>query len=116
MSYPGTAVRPVRIVLADANVLYSRVLRDYLLYAADGGLISVTWSAEIYLGANVMHPDLLLSWLVRDRPDGMRAAHHTAVARLQGATDASTVSALRRAGAPATATLMTRLLESTNGG
>lgn len=25
----------IRVVLADANVLYSRVLRDYLLYAAD---------------------------------------------------------------------------------
>lgn len=24
----------VRVVLADANVLYSRVLRDYLLYSA----------------------------------------------------------------------------------
>jgi hypothetical protein len=26
---------PVRVVLADANVLYSRVLRDYLLNAMD---------------------------------------------------------------------------------
>jgi hypothetical protein len=25
----------IRVVLADANLLYSRVLRDYLLYAAD---------------------------------------------------------------------------------
>jgi hypothetical protein len=25
----------VRVVLGDANVLHSRVLRDYLLYAAD---------------------------------------------------------------------------------
>ncbi len=25
----------VRVVFVDANVLYSRVLRDYLLYAAD---------------------------------------------------------------------------------
>ena len=63
------------------------------------------------LGANVMHPDLLLSWLVRDKPDGMRAVHGTAVARLPGATDASTLAALRRAGAPATAELMSRLLE-----
>lgn len=146
------------MVLADANVLYSRVLRDYLLYAADQGLISVAWSAEILdemtehlqanvasfnlesaqrlvkamnnafpyaqvvvtaealsqvakLGANVMHPDLLLSWLVRDRPDEMRAAHATAVARLRGATDASTISALRRAGAPTTAELIARFIE-----
>lgn len=38
---------PIRIVLGDANVLYSRVLRDYLLYAANAELISIRWSAEI---------------------------------------------------------------------
>jgi hypothetical protein len=37
----------VRVVLADANVLYSRVLRDYLLYAADQEIIAVTWSSLI---------------------------------------------------------------------
>lgn len=37
----------VRIVFADANVLYSRVLRDYLLYAADEEIIGVTWSARV---------------------------------------------------------------------
>ena len=37
----------VRVVLADANVLYSRVLRDYLLYAADEQVIAISWSAEI---------------------------------------------------------------------
>lgn len=31
----------IRIVLADANVLYSRVLRDYLLYAADQEIIAI---------------------------------------------------------------------------
>lgn len=36
----------VRVVLGDANVLYSRVLRDYLLYAADQEVIS-TWSGRI---------------------------------------------------------------------
>lgn len=75
----------------ELQVLYSRVLRDYLLSAADQGL--------------------LLSWLVRDRPDEMRAAHDTAVARLPGATDTSTISALRRVGAPATAELVARLLD-----
>lgn len=35
------------IVLGDANVLYSRVLRDYLLYAMTHHLIRVIWSAEI---------------------------------------------------------------------
>jgi len=33
--------------LADANVLYSRVLRDYLLYAATERLITVNWSQAI---------------------------------------------------------------------
>ncbi len=37
----------VSIVLADANVLYSRVLCDYLLYAAAEQLISVRWSQRI---------------------------------------------------------------------
>src|SRR5262249_31187127 len=37
----------IRAVLADANVLYSRVLRDYLLYSADQEIIAITWSAAI---------------------------------------------------------------------
>jgi hypothetical protein len=37
----------IRVVLADANVLYSRVLRDYLLYAADQEIIAITWSSQI---------------------------------------------------------------------
>src|SRR5262249_7492515 len=37
----------IRVVLADANVLYSRVLRDYLLYAADQEIIAVAWSSRI---------------------------------------------------------------------
>ncbi len=37
----------VRVVLGDANVLYSRVLRDYLLYAADQEVISIAWSGRI---------------------------------------------------------------------
>jgi len=38
---------PFRIVLGDANVLYSRVLRDYLLYAMTKRIIRVQWSAAI---------------------------------------------------------------------
>jgi predicted nucleic acid-binding protein len=41
------APAPIRVVLADANVLYPRVLRDYLLYAAEQGVISVVWSLRI---------------------------------------------------------------------
>ncbi|WP_239346993.1 MULTISPECIES: hypothetical protein [unclassified Frankia] len=44
----------IRIVLADANVLYSRVLRDYLLYAADQEIIAITWSAAILTRAETV--------------------------------------------------------------
>jgi hypothetical protein len=37
----------IRVVLADANVLYSRVLRDYLLYAADQEIVAIAWSSHI---------------------------------------------------------------------
>jgi len=37
----------ISVVLADANVLFSRTLRDYVLYAADEGAIEVHWSREI---------------------------------------------------------------------
>jgi predicted nucleic acid-binding protein len=47
MTEPATETDLVRVVLADANVLYSRVLRDYLLYAADQEIIVITWSEQI---------------------------------------------------------------------
>lgn len=200
MSSPPEETDLVRVVLADANVLYSRVLRDYLLYAADQEVIAITWSPQILdevtehlernvvgfdraagerlvcamnrafpyaavepgaahmrlldevldqvalpdegdrhvvaaaiaaeatvlctsnikdfpaevmnvLGLEVLTPDQLLSWLVTAYEPQMYAAHRTAVASLKGATDQSTVEALRRAGAPTTAGLMTHLLE-----
>jgi len=37
----------IRVVLADANVLYSRVLRDFLLYAADQEIVAIAWSSQI---------------------------------------------------------------------
>jgi predicted nucleic acid-binding protein len=37
----------VSVVLADANILFSRTLRDYVLYAADEGAIEVHWSQQI---------------------------------------------------------------------
>jgi predicted nucleic acid-binding protein len=185
----------IRIVLADANVLYSRVPRDYLLYAADQEIIAITWSpailaevtehlaqnvagfddaaaerleramnrafpfaevepgeehlrmlAEVSLpdeddrhvlaaalaaeatvlctsntkdfpdsvvkafGIDVVTPDQLLSQLVAEYEPQMLAAHRAAVVSLNGATDASTVGALRRAGAAGTASLIARLL------
>ncbi|MDR1212662.1 MAG: PIN domain-containing protein [Propionibacteriaceae bacterium] len=44
---PAPEGRPVRIYVADANVLYSRSLRDYLLYAMRARLIAVRWSGSI---------------------------------------------------------------------
>lgn len=186
---------PVKIVLADANVLYSRVLRDYLVYASDEGAVSIRWSREIlgeavrHLAANIAtftpkHGDLLvrllndaypyaevtptaaarrrvrqvalpdeedrhvleaavaahadilctdnirdfpptvmasigiellsadelLARLVAEYPSRMLAAHRTAVTSLVGATDESTIAALRRANAATTADLMSALL------
>ncbi|MFT4233984.1 MAG: PIN domain-containing protein [Microbacterium sp.] len=46
-SAEGDEHAPIRVVLADANVLYSRVLRDYLLYAAAQGVLDIRWSAAI---------------------------------------------------------------------
>ena len=185
----------IRVVLADANVLYSRVLRDYLLYAADQEIVAITWSSQILaevtehlmenvegfdqaaaqrlvgamnrafpyaevepdeehwrmlhdlslpdeddrhvlaaslaaeatvlctsntkdfpaslvaaLGFEVLSPDQLLSRLVAEYGAQMLAVHRTAVASLKGATDESTVTALRRAGASTTADLIARLL------
>jgi len=187
----------IRVVLADANVLYSRVLRDYLLYAADQEIVTIAWSGRILdevtehlmenvkgfdqaaarrlvdamnrafpyaevepdeehwrrlydlslpdeddrhvlaaslaaeatvlctsnirdfpahiveaLGFEVLTPDQLLGRLVLEYGPQMLAVHRTAVVSLKGATDESTVMALRRAGAPTTAGLIARLLEA----
>ena len=37
----------VGLVLADANILFSRTLRDYFLYGADAGAIEIHWSQQI---------------------------------------------------------------------
>jgi predicted nucleic acid-binding protein len=185
----------IRVVLADANVLYSRVLRDYLLYAADREVLAVTWSSQILaevtehlmenvngfdhvaalrlttalnrafpfaevdpgeehwrmldgvqlpdaddrhvlaaalaaeatvlctwntkdfptdivgaFGIEVLTPDQLLGRLVAEFEPQMLAAHRCAVESLKGATDESTVAALRRSGASRTAALMVSLL------
>jgi predicted nucleic acid-binding protein len=186
----------VRVVFVDANVLYSRVLRDYLLYAADEEIIAIAWSPEVLdevtehlvanlrgftaesgvrlvkamnrafpdaetqatsghdqkmagiplpdeddrhvlaaaiaaeatvlctanvkdfpdevvlpLGIEVMSPDHLLPVLIAEYPSSTIAVHATVVAKLRGATDASTLAALQRSGAPTTAARMARLLE-----
>jgi len=188
-------VEPLQVVLTDACVLYSRVLRDYLLYAAEYLIIAVAWSqtildevtshlmdnipgfdeqsaarlvaamtktfpyarrdpgpadyqrladmtlpdegdrhvlaaalaaqADIVCTANlvlfppsitckfqlsVMSPDQLICHLVEKHPETMVLVHQTSVANLAAATDESTIEALRRAGAPAAARAMARLL------
>lgn len=35
------------VVLADANILVSRTLRDYFLYSADNGALEIRWSGQI---------------------------------------------------------------------
>lgn len=191
---PVSRVR-LSIVLADANVLYSRVLRDYVLYAMAHQLIGVRWSKEILdemvehlveniegfdessgerltaamdhtfpysrvtltddawtavenfalvdeddrhvlaaavaaeadfvctddragfpapvmadLHIEVITPDALLSALIEEVPGVMLAVHRSVVAGLRGATDDSTIVALRAAQAPRAADLMLELL------
>ena len=185
----------IRVVLADANVLYSRVLRDYLLYAATVEAVEIRWSASILgeviehlaeniegfdaaaggrlvaamngafpeamvepdneageavahlrmpdeddrhvlaaavavgadvlctnnlkdfplevmreVGIQLLSADGLLSLLVAEHPGQVLAAHWLAVSRLPGATDASTLQALRRAGAVRLAELIGSLV------
>jgi len=188
-------VVPLQIVLTDACVLYSRVLRDYVLYAAEYQLIAVSWSTTILdemtehlmanlagfthqsaerlveamtktfpyalrdpgsneherisglilpdekdrhvyaaalasqadivctanltdfparlaatLGFQVMSPDQLLCQLIAQHPETMRLVHQTAIANLPGASDESTIAALRRAGAQTAAQAIAHLI------
>jgi len=192
---PVPADHPIQVYLADANVLYSRVLRDYLLYSMRAKLISVAWSEAILeemsghlvdnqpaftkasanrlvnamnttfpfaqrdpseadhlalndlhlpdegdrhviaaalaadapficthnvkdfppeimiqLGLTVITPDSLLCQLICEYQESMRWVHRTSVESLPGATDESTLDALRRAGTPRTSGLMAELL------
>ncbi|WP_417561729.1 PIN domain-containing protein [Microbacterium sp.] len=196
-SADGGAHPTIRVVLADANVLYSRVLRDYLLYVAAEGVFEIRWSASILseviehlsenvtgfdlaagarlvaamngafpaaqvevgrdaetavaglalpdeddrhvlaaavavdadvlctdnlkdfpiaamdeVGIQLMSADALLSLIATEFPAELRVAHRLTVSRLSGATDASTLAALRRAGGTRTADLMARILDT----
>lgn len=63
------------------------------------------------LKIELMTPDTLLATLISEFPAQMRNVHVTSVTRLRGATDRSTIAALRRAGAPKAASLIPALLE-----
>jgi len=87
----------VRIVVADANVLYSRCLRDYLLYAAEQGLIAPHWSEQIltdmteHLIANLTRFDAaaarrLVDAMTRTFPDALVVPQPEDMARLDGFT------------------------------
>lgn len=182
------------VVLSDANIIYSRVLRDYVLYAMAHQLLRVLWSAEILdeatehlidngvldeagagrlvtamnrtfpysqievteaataavadfklvdeddrhviaaavaaeapflcsddrtgfppevmtaLGIEVVTTDALLSALIEEAPAAMVGVHRTVVSRMKGATDESTLVALRRAKAVRAADLMAAMI------
>lgn len=196
MNAEGNEVRvPFRIVLGDANILYSRVVRDYLLYAMTRRIIRVHWSAAILhetvehlsqnidgftvesgrrlvtamngtfpnsevaptaedlkavaeltlpdeddrhvlaaavaaeadvlctdnikhfppeamaaIGIEALTADGLLTTLVEEFEGDMLSAHRLTVSRLPGATDDSTIAALRRANVSHAADLMVALL------
>ena len=63
----------VRVVVADANVLYSRCLRNYLLYAAEQGLIAPHWSEQIAVRASSMASATML------RRSGKRCPYRSSV-------------------------------------
>lgn len=62
------------------------------------------------LGLEVLTPDALLVCLIEEFQAQMLAVHGTTVASLAGATDESTIAALRKAGASGAAEAMTGLL------
>lgn len=66
-----------KVVLGDANVLYSRVLRDYLVYASDEEAIAIRWSTEIL--------DEVVEHLVANRPTFMTKSGARLVSLLNAA-------------------------------
>lgn len=62
------------------------------------------------LGIEAVTSDDLLSTLIQEAPDTMLAVHRTVVDRLPGATDESTIAALRAVRARQAADLMEEML------
>lgn len=71
-------------VAARADILCTDNTKDFLHEAMDA------------VGIELLSADALLARLVTAHPTKMLAAHRSAVASLAGATDASTVAALKR--------------------
>lgn len=67
--------------------------------------------AMAILGMEWITADDLLSTLIQESPETMLMVHRTAVSRMTGATDESTLAALRGAHAVRTADLMEALLK-----
>lgn len=65
--------------------------------------------AELHI--DLMTPEVLLTALITGFPVQMRTVHAASVRRLRGATDQSTIAALRRAGAPTAPSLISKLLK-----
>lgn len=85
-------------VAAHADILCTDNLKDF------------PPAAMAAVGIELMSADALLTRLVRTYPSKMLAAHRRSVASLVGATDKSTIAALRRASATGAADLMAALL------
>jgi hypothetical protein len=94
----------------DRHVLAAAIAAEATVLCTSNAKDFPTEAVEL-IGAEVLTPDQLLSRLATQYEPQMLAVHHTAVTSLKGATDQSTVTALRRAGAAITADLMTHLLE-----
>lgn len=86
-------------ITADADVLCTSNIQDFPDEAME------------FAGIMRLTPDLLLSALVKVHPDEMLQVHRTAVRKLPGATDQSTLNALRRSQCSETATVIQVLLD-----
>lgn len=96
----------------DRHVIVAAVAAEAMFLCSDDRTGFPTDVMEI-LGIEWVTADALLSALVEEVPETMRKVHQMVVARLQGATDESTIAALRRAKAERTADLLETLVKTT---
>jgi hypothetical protein len=60
----------ISVALADADILFSRTLRDYFLYLADAGAIEIRWGQRIL--DDVAQPAQRETGLSRAAPTGSK--------------------------------------------